>query len=451
MAIALLPFQGTLVITAGGHFQMSELIMVAVIASAFMNARAGTLQRSSLPMLIPLSVLTAVVVASSIQTFAHLPAMTSQALSVEYEGARNSPQLRSFVTSVIAVFSLLSFIAITQLILSRHHVAAAVRVLVVSAAVAGAWGLAQFVFLSAGIVITLPGDISHLGASHVIAGGLVRANSTFIEPSTFGAYMLLIIPLTVAAVARPGQFQMRRRTLVACLCFQLGGLLVSFSVGQIMSLILVLAATPFVVGRIGGVAAVRKVRAGILILGAIMCILPATLALTSHMGDALLIFQTKVGGVDDSLPDRLHLADIGWHMFRDNPLFGVGIGNSAFLYVPYAGQLGYQFSHYSVVTSANLYVTVLAELGLVGVVALTNVVWFALRHLGRALRTKGGSDTTLLIGFVGSCVAIAATSNFLDNLFVLAFWVVGALGVCATRLAWSDTADTAEWQPPATE
>ena len=140
---------------------------------------------------------------------------------------------------------------------------------------------------------------------------------------------------------------------------------------------------------------------------------------------------------DESVAHRFaeNLAAI--HMFRDNPLLGVGPGNYSVQYLDYAQNIGLdnRAEERTGVEQAahNLYLEALAELGLLGASAFFAVIGFAVRGAFLLRARLPGRDALigegLLVGFAGYFTAAV----FLHGAFPHLLWIVLGLGLAAGR------------------
>src|SRR5207244_9467930 len=87
LIVLALPLQGAFVVSKGAHFQISELMMLAVIIG-FCVALAGRFIaiQGRPPLAVPLTILVLVIVASSAMTFPMTPTLTKANLLTEYQG-----------------------------------------------------------------------------------------------------------------------------------------------------------------------------------------------------------------------------------------------------------------------------------------------------------------------------------------------------------------------------
>ena len=112
--------------------------------------------------------------------------------------------------------------------------------------------------------------------------------------------------------------------------------------------------------------------------------------------------ETYTGeGTVDSTTRRYNLSAAAWAMFREKPLFGVGIGNYF-----------YNCSQYAPVSPGrahNMYLEVLAELGIVGGFLFFGILFLTFGKLNRLRRSNSaiisGYASGMFIGLIGFCFA----------------------------------------------
>lgn len=136
------------------------------------------------------------------------------------------------------------------------------------------------------------------------------------------------------------------------------------------------------------------------------------------------IQQTKgseTGTLDDSSQKRLDIWEKSIQLFKENPIMGVG-----YIVFPY---LGYELGD-----THNMYMKVLAEQGIIGMIIFLMLFWLALKSAWRLY--KDSSDDLLKglgLGFLGCIVATMTTNIFGDRWTYLQlaayFWVFLALVV----------------------
>jgi len=145
---------------------------------------------------------------------------------------------------------------------------------------------------------------------------------------------------------------------------------------------------------------------------------------------------------------RVFTWGIGWEMFLDNPMFGVGQGNFPWAIGEYMGGRTWQTKSLAGRQAHSLYFTLLPELGLVGVMIFGAMVYFNYRDTrvkelvlltSRPVSSQRGKADLADAEFVraslygnailGGMIGYLATSAFISTLYYPTFWIMMALAV----------------------
>jgi len=97
----------------------------------------------------------------------------------------------------------------------------------------------------------------------------------------------------------------------------------------------------------------------------------------SGIGKLTSISTIAEADPEGSAEERFEIQKVGWQIFRDNPVFGVGLGVYPLENARYAPALGRRDTH-------NTYLNLAAEVGLPGLVLWCVLVWLVLRHAYRS-------------------------------------------------------------------
>jgi putative inorganic carbon (hco3(-)) transporter len=189
-----------------------------------------------------------------------------------------------------------------------------------------------------------------------------------------------------------------------------------------------------------------NVAAGVLLL---LALLP------TNVGKRLLTLESLLSDseatvADASVEKRRQLLSIAGRMFADRPLAGVGIGNFGAYFAPYSLDVGLrsldftemgvrQFPH-------NLYLEMLVETGLLGVLAFVFAMAVGLTGLFRARRTllaRGDTEHAALV----TAIAIGLAGYLLSSVFLHSglhryLWMFLGLVLAAIRLTRDDSVAT---------
>lgn len=250
------------------------------------------------------------------------------------------------------------------------------------------------------------------------------------DPNSFAQMMVVLVPLALERCVH----ERRRRTRVvagvaALLCG--GTTVLTFSRGGLLSL--------------GVVVALFMVRhpprlRHVVISGAVLLlVLPAVPA--AYIERVTSIRQSATGGnslsADGAIQGRTTQMKIAGAMFRDHAVLGVGQGNYVVRFPEYNRRYGLppqlgQAPH-------NLYLEVVAELGLVGMALWLLILVSAFRGLSALKRrpVEPGEEAThgLAEGLRLAWVALLVNSVFLHGSYPMAFWLLVAISLAAAQVA----------------
>ncbi len=304
--------------------------------------------------------------------------------------------------------------------------------LVVAAAAEAALGLVQFLF--------------RIGPPQfIILGRFLRAYGTFAQPNPYAGYLGLVLPLAVSLSLhalhvgvwpdeeRPlRQWLGRAVALVgAALTGIIGmGLLASWSRGGWLGMV---AALSVVIGLRSRRAVLLSVVLAFLllstvVLGVVGALPPAVQERFQGLEDWTLFLRPvelrsiRVTGENFALVERMAHWWAAWAMWLDYPWTGVGAGNYAVAYEAYRmpgwkDPLGH---------AHNIFLNVMAETGLVGLVAYVLLWgWVYVLALYRLPRTHGWARAVHL-GALGGLTHLTV-HNLFDNLYVRGMYTYVAI------------------------
>ena len=148
---------------------------------------------------------------------------------------------------------------------------------------------------------------------------------------------------------------------------------------------------------------------------------------------------TEEGTRSGTGEERIYTWKIGWHMFLDNPVIGVGQGNFPYEFRKYEIEAGFAEEGYhgrSVAGRAahSIYFTMLPELGLIGTFLFIALVISNIKDLNR-IKTislnemKGEGDGAgkfyyLALALEGSLISFLVSGAFISILYYPNFWVL---------------------------
>ncbi|RLJ04632.1 MAG: hypothetical protein DRP08_01285 [Candidatus Aenigmatarchaeota archaeon] len=151
--------------------------------------------------------------------------------------------------------------------------------------------------------------------------------------------------------------------------------------------------------------------------------------------------------------ERIYQWKIGWNMFLDNPLIGVGQGNFPFRFREYEIAAGFYEGLHGRSRAGraahSLYFTLIPELGILGILLFGGMIYFSYKDLKWILKIekdflfKQQSDKTIqklhkirfiIFGITGAMLGYLISGIFLSVLYYPHFWLLIALCVALRNI-----------------
>jgi len=336
---------------------------------------------------------------------------------------------------------LLAFLLVNAL-RSRSEVFAAARAIVAAGALMG------FLVLLQQILGPKDYGMAGFGVLSVDAENIDLVQYQFTGPigeqNRFAQVLAVLIPLAVGlAFTVPA----RRRWLywtATLLIF--GGVLLSFSRGALVALVLVIPfALMFGFLRLGHLAVAAICGALLIAVMPFMIAMPYLADRVASIGEVLLSSTGLAPGgfrnADGAARGRVTSMKATGLLFLDHPLLGAGPGMSSENYPEYSLLAGGKVRAESRRTH-NLYLEVASETGVIGLLAFLGMLWIVLHALNDTRRRTEYSDRELwglVCGLELGVLVFLATSLFLHASYVRYFWLLLAVAVAAAALPRSQT------------
>lgn len=266
-----------------------------------------------------------------------------------------------------------------------------------------------------------------LATSASAAGGLNRLAGTVADPNEFATLLVTGMALATALLFSKKEAFPTRLAVAGAILFLLFAVLLTLSRGGLVALAAAL---------IVGVFVAHRGRAQALIAtGAIL------------VGTAIFFISNPVAldrvTNSDGGSGRTDVWNIGWRMVEDEPLRGVGAGNFQVSSIHYLIEPGtVKFDEYIVdqpVVAHNMYLQVLAELGVVGLVLFLGIVGVCISMTVRAYRLFASREDSE--GVLLSAASLMAIAALLAGYFFLSeehskhLWLMMALGPTLLAIA----------------
>jgi O-antigen ligase len=315
------------------------------------------------------------------------------------------------------VLSALLFVIVYAAIRERRHVAWLLGAYLIGAALAALYGFA------------VPASSDAVGE---------RVTGSIGDPNELASVLLPAFIFGMGLAASLKRAPVARTLALAAAGISLLGLFLTLSRGGLVALAAAMVAALFLAGRWRPLVAVLAVGIGLAGLG----------YFTFFASDAARERVTSLSGGGTGRED---IWTVGWRMFTENPVTGVGVGNfekSSVHYLLEPGEI--QRAEFIVdqpKVAHNTYLHVLAELGVVGFVLFMTIIGGALWCALRAAQTFARKNDvrmellarTTLIGVIG----LLCACFFISEMYSKQLWLL--LGLCPPLLA------VARRQPPAVE
>ena len=314
---------------------------------------------------------------------------------------------------VLTVAFVLFAIVLQNAITERRQIDLLISLLVLAGFAVSLYGFAQ-------VILGVESTAAWVDDSFVESGVSLRVFSTLDNPNVLSEYLLLIIPLgavnTFTAETRQGKAASAVATMAMLMC-----LVLTLSRGGYLGLVLAAALFLVLLDR-------RFIVLGVIGLVCLLFFLP----------DTIIQRIVSIADMSDtSTSYRLSIWIATLDMLKDYWVCGIGTGATAFNTV---------YPLYSLNTIAaphahNLYLQVVVECGVSGIIALLGVVLSAVRGLGAKIREamgRGDQKTrfqavALLASLTGFLAQSVTDYSFYNYRVELVFWVVIALCAALAR------------------
>ena len=147
---------------------------------------------------------------------------------------------------------------------------------------------------------------------------------------------------------------------------------------------------------------------------------------------------------------RIYAWKIGWRIFLDNPIIGVGQGNYPWRVGETEEKMGVQWQQRSLAGRAahSLYFTLLPELGLVGTTFFVCLILFSVKDLlyvKKMVKIKNDIYSEyeskriyyLALALEGSLIGILTSSTFISTLYYPHFWIWCAFSLSLKKIVYN--------------
>ena len=249
-----------------------------------------------------------------------------------------------------------------------------------------------------------------------------RGTGIFGNTNDMALHVVTVFPIAIAFLFRSKSIAVKLFYGV-CVAVLLGGIILSYSRGAFLSLIVV---TLFLGMKFGS-----RHRLGIVVAVVLFGVAALLFAPDQYGGRLLSIFDSKLdpGGSSDARRGELIRSIV---VAIRHPLLGIGIGN----YQPEMSERG--------LVTHNSYTQVACEMGVAALVCYTLFVVTPLRRLGQIARETFAARASsnyyyLSVGLQASLLGFMVSSFFLSVAYVWYVYYLVAFGICLRRLYEAET------------
>jgi O-antigen ligase len=334
---------------------------------------------------------------------------------------------------VLVVFFFQLLLVIANVVRNRKDVTLLLFVMLVSAFLASLYGVLQYLGV-------LPGPFGGTGLGEMI--------STLGNRNYLGGFLsYLMFPSVILAIAP--RWRWVRIVSIAMLAFCFGTALLLQQTAVFVSLFATMIALAVGWAFFRPVAPIRKNRIWILILLIALAFVFLVESPSSPLNSVLGFSadnSSLIGQLWEKNSGKIRSWDwwVGWEMFVDSPVVGIGLGNYKLNFLEYKTNFlstprgkNYDFYIQRAAQAHNDYVQILAELGILGAIAVfAFIVTLVMSFWLRVLRTKDEDKRLdlLLLACGAIPVFVHALVSFPSHLPASSMVFVTVIGIAFSRV-----------------
>jgi O-antigen ligase len=247
--------------------------------------------------------------------------------------------------------------------------------------------------------------------------GFIRVRGFGADPNNFAVAIMGGLPFVfISFLRKKGIYKL---LMLGLLVFLIVGIVLSYSRSGVVALLVVFF----------GILWLERRRPLVWI------IIIATLTIGLILVPPNFIYRmllTVASAQDDSISIRLDLWQAAWKFFTQYPITGIGIGQ----FIALETRITH---HMEPLVVHNMYLEVLAELGIVGFIAFMTIIWLSFSSFIQAARRfeRSGDESAARLswGWFYSLMAFCIAGVFLSNQYYIVFWFYLAMGEVLKRLS----------------
>lgn len=325
---------------------------------------------------------------------------------------------RAVVVLTFILFTIALAILAVNFVNNRENLQKTIFVLFLSSLIVGLFGLFQF----GGDVIGLPQTLTLLKEGYTSkVFGFPRIQAFSMEPLYLANYLLIPLSIGLALFVNRQNEPIKRSWLVILLVLLMVNFILTVSRGGYLGLVgTCLVLFFFFLRRLltWKNILIAAVAAAVIIYGVAFALARSQYRATNEF---LGHIQFKDITEGESIEGRLVTFRNALRAYSQSPLLGIGIGNYgpwAKNYPPVAPKTGWDIVN-------NQYIELLAETGLVGLVAfIIMLIVLIVRSLVALRYTTDIFLKSVLIGLLAALIGILIQYNFMSTLYIIHIWVL---------------------------
>ncbi len=391
------------------------------------------------------------------------------------------------ITQVIAIgFMMLVYYFVISVIQDEKKLKKAIMFSIISATLCSIYGLSAYILVKFGYIkiIDFLGSITgNMPPVYIFFERGPRIQSTFSEPLIFGTFILSVLPITFMSLFT--KMFKNKWMLVCAVVFQIAAVILTFSRGVWLSLVIVfLIMIPMLIIKKKYLKTIFN-KKSMMVYGMLLLI---TLVSFNKINSYYIKFKEsgqvdkmkeltfnqfkaltnldyfieanrinclggpgyglkRVSSLEWSTMMRVNDMVAGLNMAKAHPILGVGWGNYIYNYLSCDPRLmGWWWIHNMPQTdnrpgtpvSPNLFVTVLAETGIIGFLTFLLLISFLLISIFRAIPMGipvVDNEGLIACGYLVSIIGILICYNFFSTFYFTFVWIMFGIAMAVVNIS----------------
>lgn len=335
---------------------------------------------------------------------------------------------RAITVLVFILFTISLSILAVNLVNNRENLKKTILILFISGLIVGIFGLFQF----GGDVIGFPQSLTLLKEGYTSkVFGFPRIQAFSMEPLYLANFLLIPLGVGLALFINRQSEPLKRSFLVILISLLMINFVLTVSRGGYLGLVGTLLVLGLFFFR--RLFSLRNILIGIVAMAIIIYGVSFALSRGQYRATNEFLGHIKFQDITEgeSIEGRLVTFRNALRAYEQSPLLGIGIGNYgpwAKNYPPVPPKTGWDIVN-------NQYIEVLAETGLVGLIAYSLLlIVLVFRSLVALKYTSDLFLKSVLIGLLAALVGVLIQYNFMSTLYIIHIWVLIGLLVAVQNI-----------------